>query len=262
MLTRDPQRARHLVSPQVKIVTGDVRDAATTAAAALGVDVVVSAVHGFNGTRGASPETVDRDGNEHLIEAARLAGADVVLMSVVGASTDSPFELFRMKAAAEAALAASGVPATIVRATAFRELWVDLLRQTAGRAGRPLVFGRGHNPINFVSVVDVAALVQRVVMDRSTREQTLEIAGPDDLTFDELARSVAAELGGGGAPRHVPRAALHIMTHTVGRVVPKVGRQARAALAMDSLDLTYHAGSAAESRFPDTPGVFLTKDHL
>jgi NADH dehydrogenase len=77
-------------------------------------------------------------------------------MSIVGASADSPFELFRMKHAAEAHLAASGVPATVVRATAFIELWLDLLRTTAGSSGRPLVFGRGNNPINFVSAVRLA----------------------------------------------------------------------------------------------------------
>ena len=39
---------------------------------------------------------------------------------------DSPMELFRMKHAAEQYAVASGVPTTIVRATAFVELWIDL----------------------------------------------------------------------------------------------------------------------------------------
>jgi hypothetical protein len=32
-----------------------------------------------------------------------------------------------------------------------------VLAKTAARFGRPVVFGRGDNPINFVSVTDVAA---------------------------------------------------------------------------------------------------------
>ena len=72
-------------------------------------------------------------------------------MSVVGASADSPMELFRCKHAAEAHLRGSGVAWTIVRATAFVELWIDILGSTA-TPGRPVVFGRGDNPINFVSV--------------------------------------------------------------------------------------------------------------
>jgi uncharacterized protein YbjT (DUF2867 family) len=252
VMTRDPQRAAHLTREHVEVVTGDVRDPASTNAAAAGVDVVVSAVHGFAGPGGGSPATVDRDGNIHLIRAAHAAGADVVLMSVVGAAPDSPFELFRMKHAAETALATSGVPATIVRASAFLELWIDLLSSTAGRSNRPLVFGRGQNPINFVSVRDVAALVERVVTDPTSRGQTLEIGGPDNLTMTDLARMVGADRGSSKNPRHLPRLALHTMAATVGRIRPELGRQARAALAMDRYDLTFDV-DAVRARFPDLP---------
>ncbi len=252
VLTRDLRRAAHLAGTHVQIVLGDVRDPASLAAAAAGVDVVVSAVHGFGGPGGVTPASVDRDGNIHLIEAARVVGADVVLMSVIGAAPDSPLELFRMKHAAETALSASGVPSTIVRAAAFLELWIDLLRRTAGRSKRPLVFGRGHNPINFVSVRDVAALVEHVVTDPASRAQTLQIGGPDNLTLDQLARMVAADLGANATPRHVPPAALRAMAATVGRVRPELGRQARAALVMDRDDLSFD-DHAARTRFADLP---------
>lgn len=252
VMTRDPQRAAHLVSDDIEVVEGDVRDARSTAAAVDGTDVVVSAVHGFAGPGRVSPATVDRDGNGHLIEAARAAGAELVLMSVVGAAPDSPFELFRMKHAAEVALTASTVRSTVVRATAFLELWIGLMRGTAGRSNRPLVFGAGQNPVNFVSVIDVAALVRRVVTDSATRGQTLEIGGPEDLTLTALARMVSAGSGEPTEPRHVPRAALHVMAATVGRVRPELGRQARAALAMDTSDMTFRTDSV-RARFPELP---------
>ena len=72
------------------------------APAVAGVDVVVSAVHGFVGTGNVSPATVDRDGNGNLVDAATAAGADFVLISVVAAAADSPIrQLFRMKHVAE-----------------------------------------------------------------------------------------------------------------------------------------------------------------
>jgi uncharacterized protein YbjT (DUF2867 family) len=252
VMTRDLHRAAHLAGAHVETVLGDVRDSVSLAAAVADVDVVVSAVHGFAGPGGVTPASVDRDGNVHLIEAARAAGADMVLMSVVGAAPDSPLEMFRMKHAAETALAASGVPATIVRATAFLELWIDLLRRTAGRSNRPLVFGRGQNPINFVSVRDVAALVEHVVTDPASRGQTLQIGGPDNLTLDQLARMVAAASGEATTARHVPRAALRAMAATVGRVRPELGRQARAALVMDRDDMTFD-DHATRPRFADLP---------
>jgi uncharacterized protein YbjT (DUF2867 family) len=258
VITRDLHRAAHLAGAHVETVLGDVRDPLSLAAAVVNVDVVVSAVHGFAGPGGVTPASVDRDGNVHLIEAARAARADMVLMSVVGAAPDSPLEMFRMKHAAETALAASGVPATIVRATAFLELWIDLLRHTAGRSNRPLVFGHGQNPINFVSVRDVAALVEHVVTDPASRGQTLQIGGPDNLTLDQLARMVAADRGEATIARHVPRAALRAMAATVGRVRPALGRQARAALVMDHDDMTFDE-HATRHRFTDLPCTSATE---
>jgi len=238
------------------VVEGDVRVAATLAPAVQGVATVVSAVHGFAGPGRVSPASVDRDGNTNLVSAAASAGAEVVLMSVVGAAADSPMELFRMKHAAERRLLASGIPATIVRATAFLETWLGLLWETAGRSGRPLVFGRGDNPINFVSAIDVAALVERAVMDPSTRGRRLEIGGPEDLTLNELATAVQRAEGRTGSPRHVLRAMLHAMAVGMRPVRPDLARQARAALVMDTADMTFDA-SATRQAFPELPCTAL-----
>ena len=257
VLTRDPSRAAHLPA-DVERVIGDVRDAASLAPAVAGVDVVVSAVHGFVGTGNVSPATVDRDGNANLVDAATAAGADIVLVSVVAAAADSPMELFRMKHAAEQHALTSGTPTTIVRSTAFLELWIDILCDTAKRSGRPVVFGRGDNPINFVSAHDVAALVDLVVDDPATRGETLDIGGPANLTFDELA---AALLDAGrvhGGPRHVPPLTLRVIASTVGRLKPQLGRQMRAALAMDRIDLRFDSAAVRE-RFPQLPTTSLDR---
>ena len=256
VLTRDSARAEHLAGSHVEVVNGDVRDRVAVAAACEGATVVVSAVHGFIGPRGISPATVDRDGNAHLIDAAKGVGADFVLMSVLGATADSPMELFRMKHAAELYLEASGLDATIVRAAAFLETWTDLMQQTARRSGRPLVFGHGDNPINFVSVIDVAAVVERAVTDPSTRGRTLEIGGPQNLTLNQVALASQAASGRTTGPRHVPPIMLRLAAQTAGRVNPMVGRQVRAALAMDTTDLS--AGpSAIRQTFSEIPTTTL-----
>ena len=249
MLTRIRARAVHLHGPLIEIVEGDVRVASDVQRAVAGVDVVVSAVHGFTGPGGVSPASVDRDGNRHLVEAAARAGATMILMSVVGASSESPMELFRMKEAAEKHLRASGAPWTIVRSTAFLETWIDLMAQTADRAGRVVVFGRGQNRINFVSVHDVAALVDRVIADPDARGQTIEIGGPENLTLTQLATAIQAA-GPTVAPRHVPRAALKGMSLILRPFWPERARQGSAALALDTMDLRFDP-SALRARYPD-----------
>ena len=250
VLTRNPANAAHLAG-LAEVVTGDVRDRESLTAAVDGSDVVVSAVHGMIGPRGISPRTVDREGNANLVDATAAAGGQFVLLSIVGASPDAAMELFRMKYAAEQHALAT-VPTTVVRATAFLELWIELLRQTAGRSGRPLVFGRGDNPVNLVSVEDVAAVVELAVTDPSTRGTTLEIGGPENLTFNELARAVGAADGHDRGARHVPPAALRLMAATAGRLKPQLGRQARSSLVLDSADMTFDAGPI-HRRYPALP---------
>ncbi|MCU1384436.1 MAG: putative nucleoside-diphosphate-sugar epimerase [Acidobacteria bacterium] len=256
VLTRDRRRAAHLAGAGLEVTEGDVRDAASVAAAMPGVDLIVSAVHGFGDVGAVSPATVDRDGNRHLVEAAAQAGAAVVMLSIVGASAAHPIELFRMKHAAESQLRASGVAWTIVRATAFAEFWLDLLEKTAGSSGRPVIFGGGRNSINFVSVSDVAALVERVVVDPSTRGETYDLGGPQNLSFDALAAALQQAAGRTAPPRHVPRPLLRLLASALGPLLPHRARQLRAAMVMDAIDMTF-APAALYRRFPELPATSL-----
>lgn len=237
VLTRDPTRAAHL--PGAEVAVGDIRRRGDLPGALDGVATVVSAVHGFAGPGRVTPSAVDRDGNANLVAAAEATGAHVVLMSVLGAAPDHPMELFRMKAAAEARLRASSLPWTIVRAGAFLELYRELLARTAGRSGRPLVFGHGDNPVTFAAVDDVADAVHRAVVDQSLRGTVVDVVGPT-CTLNELAAAVVDSAAGRPArPRHVPRPVLHVMA-AAGSTTP--ARQARAALIMDSYPFA-HGGS-------------------
>lgn len=249
VLTRVRARAAHLRDAAIEIVEGDVRVASDVQRAVNGARVVVSAVHGFAGPGGVSPASIDRDGNRHLIDAAARAGATVILMSVVGASSGHPIELFRMKDAAERHLRASGTPWTIVRSTAFLETWIDLMVQTADRAGRVVVFGRGENPINFVSVRDVARIVERVIADPGARGQTLEVGGLENITFNRLAAAVQTA-GPDVAPRHVPRSVLRTMSMVLRPFWPERARQTAAALVLDTIDMRFDP-AAVGGRYPD-----------
>jgi NADH dehydrogenase len=150
-------------------------------------------------------------------------------------------ELFRAKYEAERHLRASGTKWTVVRATAFLELWAELM-------AKHIVFGRGDNPINFVSVGDVAEVVARAVGDPGLRGQVLEVGGPENLTFNELMERLQRARGTDARVRHVPRIAL--------RVGGLFDRRARAGLAMDTIDLTFDA-AGARAAWADLPLTFV-----
>ena len=254
VLTRDPARAQHLAELGVEVVRCDVRHPADVAQAVGGARMVISAVHGFAGPGRVSPATVDRVGNANLISAAIRAGADFILISVVGASPTNPIGLFQAKHAAEEMLRASGIPWTILRSTAFMETWATIMGRMLQDSGKILVFGRGDNPVNFVSAADVAALADRAVAEPGLRSQILEIGGPGNLTFNQVAAILQDTTGRHGAVRHIPRPALHGMAWIAAAVKPALARQARAALAMDTLDMTFDSTKIRRA-FPDLPNT-------
>lgn len=228
-LTRDPARAEHL-SGLAEVVTGDVRRRASLQPAVAGSDMVVSLVHDFVGPGRVTPRSVDDRGNANLVDLAAAEGASVVLMSVVGAAADSLLELNRAKHAAEARLRASGAPWTIVRSTPFLESWVEILK-------KGLIFGRGDNPVTFVSVHDVASTLARVVVEPKWRGRVVEIGG-EDLTFNQLAALIQELEPERRRVRHIPTGMLRAMAPLV--------RPARAALVMDTTDMRFTVGAKNE----------------
>jgi uncharacterized protein YbjT (DUF2867 family) len=251
ILTRRPERADSLAALGAEVVCGDVRDVASLRRAAVGARTIVAAAHGF-GAADVSPETVDRHGNINLIDAAKGSGADVILMSIVGASPTNPIGLFRAKHAAEEYLRNSGVGWTVVRSTAFIETWAGIMSQPLRSSGRTVVFGRGSNPINFVSVTDVAALMERVVVDASLRTEVIEIGGTTNVSFNEFAVMLERVVGCTGPARRIPRPVLRSMATILSLVKPAFARQVRAAVVMDTRDMTFDA-SVTRRRFPQLP---------
>ncbi|HKF76656.1 MAG TPA: SDR family oxidoreductase [Candidatus Dormibacteraeota bacterium] len=234
VLTRERSRAGRL-GAGVEIVEGDVRVPAALMRSVEGVRTVVSAIHGFVGPRGASPATVDRDGNRNLIRAAREAGVEhLVLVSVRDAAPDHPMDLMRMKHAAELMLKSSGLAWTIVRPTAFMETWCEVLCRPLLEKGRAVVFGRGRNPINWVSVMDVARFVELAILDPALRGRTIEVGGPENLTMTEFIRVFQSETGSVGRVGHVPLTAMRVGAGVMRLVNPALARQMQAGVIMDT----------------------------
>lgn len=244
ILTRNPERAAHLRGEQVEVAHGDVLDASDLQRATEGVQTVISAIHGFDGTGRYSPQTVDRRGNSNLIEAVRKSGADhFILMSMVGAAVDHPIEMFRMKYEAEQELRHSGLPWTIIRATAYMETWVRLLGAPLLTAGKTRIFGDGHNPVNFVSAQTVAQLVELAVVDPTVRGTVLEVGGPENLTFNQVVQIFETVTGKSGAKSYVPVPMMRAMSMVLRPFNPALARQIGAAVVMATRDMTFDAAS-------------------
>jgi len=259
VLTRERSRAAHLVEAGVEIVEGDVRDLAAVRGAVAGAQTVVSAIQGFAGTKDGSPSTIDRDGNRHLILAARESAVEhFVFVSVKDASPDHPAELMRMKYAVEQDLKSSGLQWTIIRPTAYMETWCDVLGRPLLDKGKTQVFGRGENPINWVSAADVAEFVALAVTDSAMRGKTIEVGGPENLTMTAFVDVFRKETRSSGSVGHIPPTAMRLMTAAMTLVNRGVARQIQMGVIMDTRPQAFDA-SETRRRYPSIPVTSLVE---
>lgn len=258
VLTRDRSRAADLASAGVDVVEGDIADPAAVRRAVDGVTTVVSAIHGFAGPNNTgSPATIDRDGNHNLIQAAREAGAEhLVLVSVLDASPDHPMELMRMKNIAEEELKASGLAWTIIRPASYMELWCELLGRPLLEKGKTQVFGHGDNPLNWVSAGEVARFVELSVVDPEMRGRLIEVGGPENLTMNEFVEVFRSETSASGKVGHVPLGAMRVMAVLMKLINPTMARQVQAGIVMDTRPQAFDA-LETRNRYPSIPVASL-----
>jgi NADH dehydrogenase len=235
VLSRHPDSA---AGPNVELVSADVRDPVALAHALGGVRTIVSAITGF-GPGGAGPAAVDHLGNRNLIRAAREAGVGhFVLVSIHNAGVAHPMELYRAKERAERELRASGLEWSIFRPTVSMETWAEVVGAPIRDKGRARIFGRGDNPVNFVSAGDVADVIVDAVVDGEQRGATLDVGGPENLTLRQVVCLLQEAIGRTGPVGHVPLLALRAAAAVLGVVKPDLARLVEAAVEMDTADMS------------------------
>jgi uncharacterized protein YbjT (DUF2867 family) len=250
ILTRDRYKAQHLSGEKVEIVSGAVQDRSAIEQAVAGANVVISAIQGFSGKGDSNPRTVDLHGNSALIQAAQQAGVErFILVSVHGAAPDHPIELFRMKYAAEQALQASGLSWTIIRPTAYMETWTKMIGEPLVNTGKTRIFGRGVNPINFVSASDVAQFVARAAQETDMQGERVEVGGPQSLTMRQVAQTIMSATKMSGKVNPVPLPMMRLMAALMRPLNATLARQIQAGIVMDTRDMSFDP-SEMRHRYP------------
>ena len=207
--TSDPAKKAALQNLGVELIEGDLKDAASLAAACQGVTAVLStATSIISQQAGDSFNAVDLDGQINLIEAAKTAGvAQFVYVSFSGQiETDSP--LRTAKRAVEQHLQQSGLSYTILRPTNFMEVWLSPVVGFDVANATATVYGSGHNKISWISLVDVAQFAVASLTNPAARNAVLELGGPEALSPLEVIAQFEAVTGKPFTVQHVPEEAL------------------------------------------------------
>jgi len=225
-LVRDGSRTAALESLGVRLVTGDLRDKGSFAAALAGVDVVFHIAAAFREAKLSDVDyhEVNVGGTRNVIEAAAEHGARrVVHCSTIGvhgdtgrtpANEDSPFSppdhYCRTKLEGEL-LARKLFEALGIEGVVFRPLGIygpgdtRFLKLFRGiRRGRFRMIGSGETLYHLTYIED---LCRGIVLCGERSEAVGEVfilGGEGHVTLNELAAEIAAAVGGRVPRRHIP----------------------------------------------------------
>jgi uncharacterized protein YbjT (DUF2867 family) len=213
VLAREPAAAsaRALSMPsQVEIHSGDVTRPDSLKGALEGIDAVVHLVGIISQVGANSFHNVHVRGTQNLIEATRAAGVRrFVHMSALGTRLQASSQYHRTKWAAEEALRCSGLDYTIFRPSIIfgpEDHFVNLFARIARFSPIIPVMGDGKTRFAPVAVESVARAFALAITVSQCEGQTLDLCGPETLTFDQMLDEILAVLGRRRVKIHVPLA--------------------------------------------------------
>jgi NADH dehydrogenase len=193
----------------VSFVEGDLKDPGTLRPACEGASTVVSTASATI-SRGAGDtiDSVDRDGQLALVEAARAAGVRHFIYLSFSGNMDIPSPLRDAKRAVERRIQESGMAYTIVRPSIFMEVWLSPHAGFDPVGGHVRIFGTGDAPISVISASDVAEYVAACVDNPAVYDQIIELGGPEALPANSIVAMFERALGRTVERQYVPEAAL------------------------------------------------------
>ena len=196
------------------IYYGNVTDAEALAEAAKGVEIVIHLVAIIRQRRRATFKTINQVGTANVVAAAKESGVKhFIHISANGVANDVKFRYLYSKWQGEQAVINSGLPYTILRPTLMFGPGDEFLNTLAGLARIfPLVpvAGAGRNRYQPIAVEDVARCVALSVDRQDLKGKTLDIGGPDQLSYNAIVSIVARTLGKKRWRIHLPVWMMHL----------------------------------------------------
>jgi uncharacterized protein YbjT (DUF2867 family) len=225
VLVRDPRKLGRL-RVEVRIALGDLTELAdprVVRGALRGIDTVVHLAAAIRDQPRAPVEELNGLATARLLRAAEAAGVRrFVFFSALGATEFQRTRFFRAKALAERAVLGSELGATVFAPSIVydrHDPWTRTMRRLALLPAIP-ISGEGDSAYQPIWADDVASCVV-AELDRSDGDGTrrLELAGPQTLTYDEIARLIASASGRHRPLVHVPLGLVHYGLAGLRRVV-------------------------------------------
>lgn len=233
---RRGSRHEHLRSPGIELAFGDLRDAASVEAACRGASVVVATANAVVPEGRSSFDAVEGAGYAHLIAACERAQVrQFVFVSIPQTPHDAVVPAFRYKRLNEQRLQSSPVPYTVLRPSLFMDDWFAFIGDASVVRGAPaatierrywflrvfinavgglirrhgiaLLPGSRRVRHAFITLDDVASFIIGSIGREDMLRVTVEIGGPQVLSWDDVLAIYSRRLGKPVRAISVPRSA-------------------------------------------------------
>ncbi|MBI1248828.1 NAD(P)H-binding protein [bacterium] len=195
-LVRDPQKLDSTLAQQSEVVTGNVLDSASLAAALEGVNVAYYLIHGMG--HGEDFAEIDRIAAERFIEAAQAAGVSrIVYLGGLGDDTDESLSPHLKSRHEVGRILRSGTVQTIeFRASIVLgpgSLSYELIRSLTQRLPMMICPRWLSTPTQPIATQDVLTYLQLALDVPLTQSEVIEIGSRDVVTYGQLIKMYARE---------------------------------------------------------------------
>lgn len=256
-LVRDPRR----LGPErvrVQLSLADLGDPRGLRHAVRGVDTVIHLAAAIRDQPPRRVEEITGLGTHRLLRASELAGVRrFIFFSALNASPIQRTRFFRSKAIAEQRVAASELETTILAPSIIydrSDTFVTSMRRLALLPVLP-ISGRGDAAFEPIWAADAADAVLGALDGEPGR---YELAGPERLTYEQIARLIAAAAGRERPSVHVPlpfvRSALIWLRRLFGEAVFATWEEAE----LLEVPMTSERGTADVERLGVSPAPMST----
>jgi len=222
---RRPDEAKGVQGERIETAIGDVGDPESLFNAVKGCDAVIHLVGIIQPGPGYSFKSVHVEGTRNVVEAARAAGTvrHFIYQSSLGTGPEAKGGYYETKYAAERLTKSSGLDYTITRPSiifgkmdGFTARMVKLVNQM------PVVpiVGSGTVRLQPVYIDDLVEVFKKIILNPAFYGKTLEVGGPEQLTFNEIMVDIKEALGSKKPTVHVPLCLVRPAAAVMERLLP------------------------------------------
>lgn len=237
--TSNPEALARLRGLGMEMVRGDLKDKASLKAACDGATAIISTASStLSRQQGDSIDSVDRQGQLNLIDAAEQAGiGQFVLVSFPPIDIDFPLQ--SAKREVEDRLQRGSMTYTVLQPTCFMEVWLSPALGFDPAHGAARIYGNGRNKVSWISFQDVARFAIAALGNDRAAQAFIKLGGPDALSPLEVVQLAQQLTGKAVTVEHVPEDALRAQQSAASEPL----QQSLAALMLyyaqgDAIDMT------------------------